>query len=74
MTAADRLRAAVEAALPDGYHVIDPAHGTLADVDSSLRVVVLAAVQPIVEGLERDRDALRANVLDFDRPPATRTP
>ncbi len=60
MTAADRLRAAVEAALPEGFYVIDPMHGKIADIDCSLRALVLAAVQPIVEELERERDALRA--------------
>mgnify|MGYP000848335158 FL=1 len=54
MTTADRLRAAVEAALPEGFYVIDPMHGKIADIDCSLRALVLAAVQPIVEELERD--------------------
>ena len=71
MTTADRLRKAVEAALPEGFYVIDPMHGKIADIDCSLRALVLAAVQPIVEELERDRERLRA-VLDWTQHPNAR--
>lgn len=47
MTAAERLRAAVKAALPLGHR------------SGQLRRAILAAVLPIVEELERDRDRLR---------------
>lgn len=71
-----RLRAAVEAALPDGWHVIEPNSGTLTDCDTGLRQVVLAAVAPIVEALERDRERLDwlesiacvANDIETDEP------
>ena len=64
MTAADRLRAAVEAALPDGWLVLKPGFDDFREADSDLRALVLAAVIPIVE----ERDAEVARLRDRHNP------
>lgn len=61
MTAADRLRAAVEAALPDGWLVLKPGFDDFREADSGLREIVLAAVLPIVE--ERDAEIARLRAV-----------
>ena len=69
MTAADRLRAAVEAALPCEFPTDEECF--VEECPASHRKAVLAAVRPIVEELGRDRERIRAKCeqyLDSDQP------